>query len=464
MTAILDFIVPARRREKEIKDKAFREQLNQRWGDTSITPPMQGAWNSPDSGVYNVGKDDKEYGPGFVPGYGMYHGEKTAAKTSLDMPNNDSHSVHERRQHNTKNLTIQLSIPWPSASRRRLIRSNSLPKDQKSPAFSTQKPLQHSPTSPNTLVNSTATATTALSAEAPSVRYKPISSEYRKDLANSVTEPTISPSSATTTCSESSPVTPPQRDISSSVVVYKPASDAFLKEMAQVGMTPSPGIPPEQFGQLYTVVKQLPAGPPKALTNSPDLQPNSTAPSPKIRQQQQRASISSESSHSSRTHASPPLPNTQFFNSPALNSTGLNDSDSVKSDRHLRKRSPSVPTTIQRNSTTPSIPPSTSQQLQPMPSNNPSTQGGYYASLANEYRAIAKGVSALSNDTDTDSGPNPNAPRKRDESRRRARSHSRIRRGRSVSQNRARTPMPPEGEDEEVGPQELVPRRRELYG
>ena len=285
MAGILDRCVPSRRLERR-RQRALHENLDARFGDTHITAPTEGAWNQ-------IGSDaGKEYLPRPVTSGGwspeMPSCEPpTVSRLSMENIGEDGSHDKESQKHN---FTITIPLPW--ASRKSHNRASSLannaemnsgkkeeqgelsPRSLTSSPEPTPRSFVSSPdpntksyvSSPNTTLPSQATS--------PVVIYKPVSEEYKQQLAEMA-------GGITRVASSSSP--PPDRHQNTSPinVTYTPTSEDFVKEMAEVGMGLSPVIPQrETFSRPRAPSKStqigLPLDPRPTLVYPPEPQVAST--------------------------------------------------------------------------------------------------------------------------------------------------------------------------------------------
>ncbi|ERF71616.1 hypothetical protein EPUS_00605 [Endocarpon pusillum Z07020] len=279
MAGILDRCVPSRRLERR-RQRALHENLDARFGDTHITAPTEGAWNQ-------IGSDaGKEYQPrpvisgGWSPGMPSCE-PPTVSRLSVENAIEDGSHDKESQRHN---FTITIPFPWPSrkshtralslANKAEINSSKNEEQGELSPRSLTSSPeptprsFISSPdpntksfvSSPNTTLPSQATS--------PVVIYKPVSEEYKQQLAEMA-------GGITRFASFSSP--PPDRlqNTSPINVTYKPASEDFVKEMAEAGMGLSPMIPQrETFSHPHASSKStqigLPLDPRPTLVYSPE--------------------------------------------------------------------------------------------------------------------------------------------------------------------------------------------------
>lgn len=284
MAGILDRCVPSRRLERR-RQRALHENLDARFGDTHITAPTDGAWNQ-------IGSDaGKEY-PSRPVTSGGWSPEMpsceppTVSRLSVDNVIEDVHDKESQRH----NFTITIPLPWPSrkshtrasslANKAEINSSKKEEQGELSPRSLTSSP-EPTPRSfisspdPNTKSYvSSPNPTLPSQATSPVVIYKPVSEEYKQQLAEMA-------GGITRVTSISSP--PPDRlqDTSPINVTYKAASEDFVKEMAEAGMGLSPVIAQrETFSRPRASSKSiqigLPLDPRATLVYSPEPQEAST--------------------------------------------------------------------------------------------------------------------------------------------------------------------------------------------
>ncbi|EED16418.1 conserved hypothetical protein [Talaromyces stipitatus ATCC 10500] len=63
------------------RHKARHPRLHSRWGDVAITPPVEGAWSQFDNPYI---RDEREYGPGFIPSLDISNKEVLLLESSTD--------------------------------------------------------------------------------------------------------------------------------------------------------------------------------------------------------------------------------------------------------------------------------------------------------------------------------------------------------------------------------------------
>ena len=247
MAGILDRCVPSRRLERR-RQRALHENLDARFGDSHITAPTEGAWNQ-------IGTDaGREYLPGSVTSGGwspeIPSCEPTpVSRLSMDNIVEDGSYDKDSQKHN---FTITIPLPWPS--RKSHTRASSITNNAERNSSKKEEQGELSPRSlmsspeptPSSFVSSPDSNTksyisspnTTLPSQAtsPVVIYKPASEEYKQQLAEMAGGITRIASSSSL---------PPERNQNTSpiIVTYKPTSEDFAKEMAEVGMGLSPVIP-----------------------------------------------------------------------------------------------------------------------------------------------------------------------------------------------------------------------------
>ncbi|KAF7509049.1 hypothetical protein GJ744_008444 [Endocarpon pusillum] len=247
MAGILDRCVPSRRLERR-RQRALHENLDARFGDTHITAPIEGAWN-------HIGRDaGKEYLPRPVNSGGwspeMPSSEApTVSRLSVENVIEDGSHDKESQRHN---FTITIPLPWHSrkshtralslANKAEINSSKKEEQGELSPRSLTSSP-EPTPRSfisspdPNTKSYVSSPNTTLPSqATSPVVIYKPVSEEYKQQLAEmagGITRLALASSPQPDRLQNTSPIN----------VTYKPASEDFVKEMAEAGMGFSPVIP-----------------------------------------------------------------------------------------------------------------------------------------------------------------------------------------------------------------------------
>jgi hypothetical protein len=247
MAAILDRCVPSRRLEKR-RQRALQESLDSRFGDTHITAPTEGAWNQ-------IGSDvDKGYLPSTIASGGWSPDLSLEGPTSPSTVSTEKVVEHDPHGKDSQkhNFTITIPLPWSSrkshmrtastannaimSSTRKEDQAELSPRSFMSSPEPTPRSFVSSPdpnsksylSSPNTTLQSQATS--------PVVIYKPVSEEYKQQLAEMASgisrvdsPPSLQPDRAQNT--------------SPANFTYKPASEDFVREMAEIGMGPSPAIP-----------------------------------------------------------------------------------------------------------------------------------------------------------------------------------------------------------------------------
>lgn len=271
----------------------MQERFDARFGDTHITAPTEGSWNQISNDV------EKDYKPNF----GI--NSRSSAEHPPDMPSSDSRSSIENdvgdtrhQESHRQNFTITIPLPWSSrkAHARTTSTANSTalstgnkeeqpelsPRSFMSSPEPTPRSFVSSPdpnfksyiSTPNTIVESQATS--------PVVIYKPVSEKYKQELAEMASG---------INRLDSPPTLPPDRaqNTSPSNVTYKPASEDFVKELAEIGMGPSPAVPPkEKFARprapSKTTLIGLPPDPrPTPISLSPEsyIIPGGLPPDPR---------------------------------------------------------------------------------------------------------------------------------------------------------------------------------------
>jgi hypothetical protein len=304
MAAILDRWVPSRRLERK-RQQALQERLDTRFGDTHITAPTEGAWNQLGSDV------NKDYLPVSVANHALSpdlppENLLPESRMSTEKAVEDGAPLKDAHRHN---FTITIPLPWssrkshtrtPSTANSATMSSTRkedqpelspgsfmsspepTPRSLVSSPDPTSKPYLSSPdpnfksyiSSPATTLDSHATSPVAI--------YKPVSEEYKQQLAEMT---------GGITRVESPSSLPPERAQNSSPtnVTYKPASEDFAKELAEIGMGPSPLIPQrETFSRPRATSKPTPIGLPSdprpaLISQSPDLRipPTGLPPDPR---------------------------------------------------------------------------------------------------------------------------------------------------------------------------------------
>jgi hypothetical protein len=266
MAAILDRWAPSRRLERR-RQRALHEILDARFGDTHITSPTEGAWNQ------IGGDDDKGHPPGSAASGGWSPEspvEKPSPVSRLSMESIVEDGPSHKDSHR-QNFTITIPIPWASR------KSHTPTPTSASTAMSSSRKEEQAELSPRSFMSSpeptpcsfvsspdlssrsylsSPNTTLPSQASSPIVIYKPVSDEYRQQLAemaSGMTRVDVRPSLAPDTAQNSSPVN----------VTYKPASENFVREMAEVGMRLSPILPQrETFSHPRASSKSASAGPP----------------------------------------------------------------------------------------------------------------------------------------------------------------------------------------------------------
>jgi hypothetical protein len=124
MTAILDYCVPSRRRERQERreQQTLASQVNSRWGDTQITAPSEGGWNQPGS----VG--EQENLPGVIVVNGSPQNSGSSVNTTPDMSTLYDKAIEAgitiehkaevvqlpQPKEERKNISFTITLPWPS--------------------------------------------------------------------------------------------------------------------------------------------------------------------------------------------------------------------------------------------------------------------------------------------------------------------------------------------------------------
>ncbi|EEA21926.1 hypothetical protein TMatcc_008646 [Talaromyces marneffei ATCC 18224] len=75
------------------RHKTRRPRLHSRWGDVTITPPVEGAWSQFENPYL---RDDEEYGPGFVPSIDIGNKEVLLLDSASDSSDDESTTKEKR--------------------------------------------------------------------------------------------------------------------------------------------------------------------------------------------------------------------------------------------------------------------------------------------------------------------------------------------------------------------------------
>src|SRR5271168_4499661 len=128
MTAILDYCVPSRRRERlgRKEQQALASRVNPRWGDTQITAPSEGGWNQP--GSFSEQEKDLPGLPGLPGGKGSPQNSSSSVSTTPDLgvlydkaieagisiePRPEVAQLPPTKEER-KNISFTITLPWPS--------------------------------------------------------------------------------------------------------------------------------------------------------------------------------------------------------------------------------------------------------------------------------------------------------------------------------------------------------------
>lgn len=367
MSALLDYCVPARRREKR-RLQGLQERLDSRWGDLAITAPTEGGWNN----VARIESEDHLDAPHEVTP--VKTDRKPSANTTTKsnvIPKSRQHvaTTLDSKQDNSRQqpvMKLAIPMPWVKKSHHR---SSSL-------------------TEPTTLgeIKTDVPTVSRSQAASPVVTYKPASEAYRKELEQNL--------GGVANDSTKSPT-----------IVYKPASEEYKKALDDmVGIKPpsAPASPPHEDkspisspGQMFGLEAVQEAQNGDETYDVPSL-------------------INSPTSHKSYDEATNPSTaksSPQYFSdtSTATSPTTTYASGDVRKSMAELGLAPSPPLRqdgfLQPPSTSPSR--ATSSTFRESLSSSSGSEGDrrsrglrdstmasgtYYAKMADEYRQIAKSV------------------------------------------------------------------------
>lgn len=357
MAAILDSLVPARRREKR-RLMALEERLHARWGDPSISAPTQGGWTE-----YKPSADDMSPS-----------NDAPAPNHSTLASPDDPRSAKEQQLDADRELaSLKLTIPLPwYHSKKSHQRSSSLTQESSHVLYSDQAGTvsgsQDVTTSPTPVV------------------YKPASQEYKKEL--DAMAHSANPSRTT-----------------SPVVLYKPVSDEYKKALDHMASSSTQHKPPSGSMSGDQVTKQFGTADDEGYGRliGDDRRPH-TSHNPEtlsdtnksIEESNADTSTASSPSFSSNTKTDTPQTATSPVSEDIVKGmadVGLSPSPGLKQERFGRSSSygPSRRRTY-RESTSSSSSDGSSISSPLGLQNATMPSGGYYASLAEEYKQIAKTV------------------------------------------------------------------------
>ena len=350
MAAILDTLVPARRREKR-RIMALEERLSTRWGDPDISAPISGGWSQ-------LAPTDEETSISQSP----LSLDSTAQVVTDTQKLGVEKQSDESRQLASMNITIPL--PWYS-SKKNHNRSSSL----------TQEASSSLARKDQTVAGPNSQKTAAFPAP---VVWKPASETYNKELEtlSSLANPTRSTTPA---------------------VVFKPASKEYKKALDHM-VQPSAQTSEDSVSKQETTVEKhitdraSPSPSQNHMHTETEVHPtqgeapdrpnvdNSTTPTP---------SMSSGTTPDTTSTATSPvtedivkdLADIGFSHSPALRQDRWGRSSSYGPSRRINRES-----TSSTSSDGSSILSPKGLYLSTMPS------GGYYNNLAEEYKQIAKAM------------------------------------------------------------------------
>ena len=357
MAAILDSLVPARRREKR-RIMALEERLHARWGDPSISAPTQGGWTAykPNAADMPPSKDVS------APSH--------SALASPDGPR----PVREQQPDADRQLaSLKLTIPLPwYNSKKSYQRSSSLTQESSQVLHSDQGgtlfDTQDMTTSPTPVV------------------YKPASQEYRKEL-----DAMVHSANPTRTTSPA--------------ILYKPVSEEYKKALDHMAIPSTQSKTPfgstsEDLGtKQHVTTDEAKYDRPMRDPTRPHTSHNPETSSDinkSIDESNADTSTASSPSVSSNTKTDTP----QTATSPAsedvvkgMADVGLSPSPRLRQEKFGRSSSygPSRQRTY-RESTSSSSSEGSSISSPLGLQNATMPSGGYYASLAGEYKQIAKTV------------------------------------------------------------------------
>ena len=278
MAAILNRCVPSRRQERK-RQRAMQVDLDTRFGDTHISSPSDGAWNQKggDADVDDLSVASPASLTQDMAGLSMQPDSLSPIERGS---RNDSTSSDTNR--NT--FTITIPLPWParkvhsrdaasnqpapSSDRRKDTRADLNPGSLTSPEY-TPKSFASSP-DPSLRSDVSSPQTSAPSqSTSPVTIYKPISEEYNQYLADM---------GSRALRLSTMPSVPQDRtpDVSPVEAIYRPATEDYLKEMAGVGMGPSPLIQQAESNSR----SRLPSKPLLTRTLPPESKSKSPCNSP----------------------------------------------------------------------------------------------------------------------------------------------------------------------------------------
>lgn len=254
MTAILDYCVPSRRRERQERKEqlALASRVNPRWGDIQITAPSEGGWNQPgffsehERGLpvlpalpfVNGSPQNSGSSASTTPDLGVLYDKAVEAGITIETPPEVVQPPQPKEER--KNISFTITLPWPS-------RRNS------PPATHTRPTNSPPPGSESAKTNSR--PSTAQSHHP--ATYIPASDRYMKDLVVTGKSPThINPLAQS----------PPDRTVETFPVGTFPAQpENHGRDLASVGHSPSPPLPsgpsPVQHAAIDPVLRQRPSPP-----------------------------------------------------------------------------------------------------------------------------------------------------------------------------------------------------------
>ena len=207
MAALLDSIVPSRRRERR-RLLALEERLNTRFGDPSITAPIEGGWNT----FRHDREDDEDIHPsGFAPLSPVVETYQDTLETTTQTDNDDkTHTAQIEQQKESEkqhaSLTVTIPLPWRKWSNRA--------------SMNHPEPTQAKDTVTSPVSRSQATSPAV-------VLYKPASEDYRRQLDRSLSFQATSPA-----------------------VIYKPASEDYKKTLDDLATRPTRALTPIPYESL----------------------------------------------------------------------------------------------------------------------------------------------------------------------------------------------------------------------